>query len=44
MAWEYLTGVLKLNPADLYVTVFEGSKKEGLEDVYKRQRRGNGVS
>ena len=31
MAWEYLTGVLKLNPADLYVTVFEGSKEEGLE-------------
>ena len=31
LAWEYLTGVLKLNPADLYVTVFEGSKEEGLE-------------
>lgn len=31
MAWEYLTEVLKLNPADLYVTVFEGSKEEGLE-------------
>ena len=31
MAWEYLVGVLKLNPEDLYVTVFEGSKEEGLE-------------
>ena len=31
MAWEYLTEILKLNPEDLYVTVFEGSKEEGLE-------------
>ncbi|MDD7243410.1 MAG: alanine--tRNA ligase [Bacteroidaceae bacterium] len=31
MAWEYLVDVLKLNPEDLYVTVFEGSKEEGLE-------------
>ena len=30
MAWEYLVNVLKLNPEDLYVTVFEGSKEEGL--------------
>ena len=31
MAWEYLVNVLKLNPKDLYVTVFEGSKEEALE-------------
>ena len=31
MAWEYLTEILKLNPEDLYVTVFEGCKEEGLE-------------
>lgn len=31
MAWEYLVDVLKMNPDDLYVTVFEGSKEEGLE-------------
>ena len=29
-AWEYLVDVLHLNPEDLYVTVFEGSKEEGL--------------
>ena len=30
-AWEYLVDVLKINPKDLYVTVFEGSKEEGLD-------------
>ena len=29
-AWEYIVDVLKIDPADLYATVFEGSKEEGL--------------
>lgn len=30
-AWEFLTDVLKIDQNLLYVTVFEGSKEEGLE-------------
>jgi alanyl-tRNA synthetase len=30
-AWEYLVDVLKIDPANLYATVFEGSPEEGLE-------------
>ena len=30
-AWEYLVDVLKLDPKDLYATVFEGSAEERLE-------------
>lgn len=29
-AWEFLTDELKINPNNLYVTVFEGDKKDGL--------------
>ncbi len=30
-AWEYLVDVLKIDPTNLYATVFEGSAEEGLE-------------
>ena len=30
-AWEYLVDVLKVDPKNLYVTVFEGSPEEGIE-------------
>ena len=30
-AWELLTEVYKLNPSKLYVTVFEGDEKDGLQ-------------
>ncbi len=30
-AWEYLVDVLKLDPANLYATVFEGSPEEGID-------------
>ncbi len=30
-AWEYIVDVLKIDPANLYATVFEGSPEEGLD-------------
>ena len=30
-AWEFLVDVLKIDPKNLYATVFEGSESEGLE-------------
>ena len=30
-AWEYIVDVLKIDPKDLYATVFEGSPEEGLQ-------------
>ncbi len=30
-AWEYIVDVLKINPENLYATVFEGSPADGLE-------------
>lgn len=30
-AWEFLVDVLKINPENLYATVFEGSPEDGLE-------------
>ncbi len=31
MAWEYIVDVLKIDPSNLYATVFEGNPQEGLE-------------
>ena len=33
-AWEFLTEILKINKEDLYVTIFEGDRKDGLEKDY----------
>lgn len=30
-AWEYIVDILKIDPANLYATVFEGSEEEGLQ-------------
>ena len=30
-AWEYIVDVLKIDPSNLYATVFEGSAEEGLD-------------
>jgi len=30
-AWEYLVDILKIDPKNLYATVFEGSPEEGIE-------------
>ena len=38
LAWDLLTEVYKINPDILYVTIFEGDKKDGLNkdnDSYK---------
>ena len=43
-AYEYLVTVLKLDPKDLYVTVFEGSPEEVLHAMTKRQATGHNIS
>lgn len=30
-AWEYIVDVLKIDPSNLYATIFEGSEEEGLK-------------
>ena len=40
-AWEYLVDVLKIDPKDLYATVFEGSPEEGLNGTMKPPLTGN---
>ena len=34
-AWEFLTDVMKISEEDLYVTVFEGDKSEGLQTDFE---------
>ena len=43
-AYEYLVDVLHLNPKDLYVTVFEGDKNEGISRDDELQATGRSTS
>ena len=40
-AWEFLVDVLKIDPKNLYATVFEGSPEEGLERDNEEPLTGN---